>query len=186
MPSPNAVLICPVAHPVALCERPAYHARGLYRTVHGSNSEIRAKVYRFLLQRKISSNVAPCVREHLVWEYENGSPIQIFNFHSLEHLTLQAALPLAKRRAANHILPQPAFSQELPQPPVFCIFQEEPTRFFFHEYGRRVGMVPRSSLKGGKNSLMVEKRTRRPNTTQTKQPKAHRPSLHHHVVFPLR
>ena len=56
---------------------------------------------------------------------------------------------------------------------------------FFHEYGRRVGMVPRSSLKGGKNSLMVEKRTRRPNTTQTKQPKAHRPSLHHHVVFPL-
>ena len=58
-------------------------------------------------------------------------------------------------------------------------------RFFFHEYGRRVGMVPRSSLKGGKNSLMVEKRTRTPNTTQTKQPKAHRPSLHHHEVFPL-
>ena len=57
--------------------------------------------------------------------------------------------------------------------------------FFFHEYGRRVGMVPRSSLKGGKNSLMVEKRTRKPNTTQNRQPKAHRPSLHHHVVFPL-
>ena len=57
--------------------------------------------------------------------------------------------------------------------------------FFFHEYGRRVGMVPRSSLKGGKSSLMVEKSTRTPNTTQTKQPKAHRPSLHHHVVFPL-
>ena len=57
--------------------------------------------------------------------------------------------------------------------------------FFFHEYGRRVGMVPRSSLKGGKNSLMVEKRTRKPNTTQNKQPKAHRPSLHHHAVFPL-
>ena len=43
--------------------------------------------------------------------------------------------------------------------------------FFFHEYGRRVGMVPKSSLKGGKNSLMVEKRTKTPNTTQTKQPK---------------
>ena len=60
--------------------------------------------------------------------------------------------------------------------------------FFFHEYGRRVGMVPRSSLKGGKNSLMVEKRTRKPNTTQNKQtpqPRAHRPCLHHHVVFPL-
>ena len=60
--------------------------------------------------------------------------------------------------------------------------------FFFHEYGRRVGMVPRSSLKGGKNSQMVEKRTRKPNTTQnqrTPQPRAHRPCLHHHVVFPL-
>ena len=62
------------------------------------------------------------------------------------------------------------------------------THFFSHEYGRRVGMVPRSSLKGGKNSLMVEKRTRKPNTTQnqrTPQPRAHRPCLHHHVVFPL-
>ena len=57
--------------------------------------------------------------------------------------------------------------------------------FFFHEYGRRVGMVPRSSLKGGKNSRMVEKITRTTTTTQKPQPKAHRPSLHHHVVFPL-
>ena len=63
-----------------------------------------------------------------------------------------------------------------------------PHLIFFHEYGRRVGMVPRSSLKGGKNSLMVEKRTRKPNNTQNKQPpqpRAHRPCLHHHVVFPL-
>ena len=45
-------------------------------------------------------------------------------------------------------------------------------------------MVPRSSLKGGKNSLTVEK-NKDTNTTQTKQPKAHRPSLHHHAVFPL-
>ena len=37
------------------------------------------------------------------------------------------------------------------------------TIFFFHEYGRRVGMVPRSSLKEGKYSQMVEKRTK---TTQ--------------------
>ena len=43
---------------------------------------------------------------------------------------------------------------------------------FFHEYGRRVGMVPRSSLKGGKNSLMVEKITRTTTTTQKPQPKA--------------
>ena len=41
--------------------------------------------------------------------------------------------------------------------------------FFFHEYGRRVGMVPRSSLKGGKNSQMVEKGTEKPNTTPNKQ-----------------
>ena len=47
--------------------------------LHGSNSEIRAKVYRFLLQREIPSNVAPSVREHLEWQYEDGSPIQIFN-----------------------------------------------------------------------------------------------------------
>ena len=61
-------------------------------------------------------------------------------------------------------------------------------RFFFHEYGRRVGMVPRSSLKGGKVSRMVEKKTRTTNnkkTTEHKTKKAHRPRLHHHVVFPL-
>ena len=40
----------------------------------------------------------------------------------------------------------------------------QPTSFFFHEYGRRVGMVPRSSLKEGKYSQMVEKRTK--TTTQ--------------------
>ena len=42
-------------------------------------------------------------------------------------------------------------------------------QFFFHEYGRHVGMVPRSSLKGGKNSLMVEKGTEKPNTKPNKQ-----------------
>ena len=39
-------------------------------------------------------------------------------------------------------------------------------RSFFHEYGRRVGMVPRSSLKEGKNSQMVEKRTKAPKPTK--------------------
>ena len=62
-------------------------------------------------------------------------------------------------------------------------------QFFFHEYGRRVGMVPRSSLKDGKNNQMVEKRTKttQQQTKPTKQPQttAHRPSLHHLVVFPL-
>ena len=56
--------------------------------------------------------------------------------------------------------------------------------FFFHEYGRRVGMVPRSSLKeiqsdGG------EKDKDNPTTNKTKPTTAHRPRLHHQVVFPL-
>ena len=55
---------------------------------------------------------------------------------------------------------------------------------FFHEYGRRVSMVPRSSLKEGKNSQMVEKRTKTPKPNQHQQtPQAHRPNLHHLVVF---
>ena len=43
--------------------------------------------------------------------------------------------------------------------------------FFFHEYGRRVGMVPRSSLKEGKKRQMVEKGTKTPkNNPKTKHP----------------
>ena len=38
----------------------------------------------------------------------------------------------------------------------------------FHEYGRRAGMVPRSSLKEGKYNQMVEKRTKT-TQQQTKQ-----------------
>ena len=42
---------------------------------------------------------------------------------------------------------------------------------FFHEYGRRVGMVPRSSLKEGKKRQMVEKGTKTPKTNpKTKHP----------------
>ena len=48
-----------------------------------------------------------------------------------------------------------------------CSLSQE-SRFFFHEYGRRVGMVPRSSLKEGKYSQMVEKRTKT-TQQQTKQ-----------------
>ena len=46
-------------------------------------------------------------------------------------------------------------------------------RFFFHEYGHRVGMVPRSSLKEGKYSQMVEKRTK--TTQQQKTTANHSP-----------
>ena len=52
--------------------------------------------------------------------------------------------------------------------------------FFFHEYGRRVGMVPRSSLKEGKNSQMVEKGTKttqqqKTQTTANQSPQAESP-----------
>ena len=47
---------------------------------------------------------------------------------------------------------------------------EQAFQVFFHEYGRRVGMVPRSSLKEGKNRQMVEKGTKTPKPTQTKHP----------------
>ena len=43
--------------------------------------------------------------------------------------------------------------------------------FFFHEFGRRVGMVPRSSLKGGKVSRMVEKITRTQQKTSKQKEK---------------
>ena len=49
---------------------------------------------------------------------------------------------------------------------------------FFHEYGRRVGMVRRSSLKERKNNQMVEKRTKttQQQTKQTEQsPQAESP-----------
>ena len=96
--------------------------------LHGPSAEIRAKVYRFLLQREIPSNVAPSVREHLEWRHEKGGLVQVFPFRSLEHLTLQTAPPPAKRRAAAHISPQPACSHVLPEPPVFPIYQEDATR----------------------------------------------------------
>ena len=48
--------------------------------------------------------------------------------------------------------------------------------FFFPRVRTPCGHGAQASLKGGRKSLMVEKRTRTPNTTQTKQLKAHRPS----------
>ena len=45
-------------------------------------------------------------------------------------------------------------------------------------------MVPRSSLKEGKNNQMVEKGTKTPKPTKPNT-QARRPKLHHLVVFPL-
>ena len=58
-------------------------------------------------------------------------------------------------------------------------------KLFFHEYGRRVGMVPRSSLKEGKNRQMVEKGTETPKNNPKPNTQARRQKLHHLVVFPL-
>ena len=93
---PDALFQCSVDMPSGLtlwpfADDPHITQEGFI--LHGPNAEIRAKVYRFLLQREIPSNVAPSVREHLEWHHENGSLIKIFTFRSLEHLTLQAFPP---------------------------------------------------------------------------------------------
>ena len=56
-------------------------------------------------------------------------------------------------------------------------------KFFFHECGRRVGMVPRSSLKEGKKGRWwrKERRPQKPTQNQTPKPAGR---LHHLVVFP--
>ena len=74
-----------------------------------------------------------------------------------------------KRIAASHeeeITPKQDFD------PLFKDCDEhQAANLFFHEYGRRVGMVPRSSLKEGKNRQMVEKGTKAPKPTQNQTPK---------------
>ena len=48
--------------------------------------------------------------------------------------------------------------------------------FFFHEYGRRVGMVPRSSLKEGKKDRWWRKERRPQKTNPKTKPQARRPT----------
>ena len=64
---------------------------------------------------------------------------------------------------------QTGIHSHLPPETKELLLSSELHYFFFHRYGRRVGMVPRSSLKGGKNSQMVQKETEKPNTTPNKQ-----------------
>ena len=61
---------------------------------------------------------------------------------------------------------QEVLSVLLNSSPLFHL-SSRPHGLFSHEYGRRVGMVPRSSLKGGKVSRMVEKKTRTTNNKKT-------------------
>ena len=56
------------------------------------------------------------------------------------------------------------------------MLQRHSSRNFFHEYGRRVGMVPRSSLKEGKKRQMVEKGTKTPKTNPKPNTQARRPT----------
>ena len=84
------------------------------------------------------------------------------------------------RRPLNRWRPPPNFQALSPTDQLLDWFEfhanqlAPPTDlFFFHEYGRRVGMVPRSSLKEGKYSQMVEKRTK--TTTQQTTKKQNKP-----------
>ena len=57
------------------------------------------------------------------------------------------------------------------------IWQFQEDFFFFHEYGRHVGMMPRTSLKEGKYNWMVKKRTKttQQQTKQNQSPQAETP-----------
>ena len=89
---PSGQTICPFA------DSPHITQEGF--TLHGSNPESRARVYRLLLQRETVSNVAHGVMNQLTWAYDSGNPIQVFNFNSLGHLEHRPFLPPAKRKAA--------------------------------------------------------------------------------------
>ena len=63
--------------------------------------------------------------------------------------------------------------------------EKKEQKLFFPRVRTPCGHGAQVIVEERKNSLMVEKRTRTTNATQKLQQKAHRPSLHHHVVFPL-
>ena len=71
--------------------------------------------------------------------------------------------------------------------------QSAKTNLFFHECGRRVGGVPRSSLKGKETQHDEGRRTQatpkpnknQPNKNPKTQPKGQRPNPPHLKVFPL-
>ena len=68
--------------------------------------------------------------------------------------------------------------QTLPTNDLFVCLPAQilPDLVFSHEYGRRVGMVPRSSLKEGKKRQMVEKGTKTPKTNPKPNTQARRPT----------
>ena len=97
--------------------------------IHGSNPETRAKVYRLLLHREITSNPREAAQEvlvHLGWIREAGTPIQVFPFTALQHLEHRPTLPPAKRIAALWLTPQPE-GQLAPRPsPHFQMYHPPP------------------------------------------------------------
>ena len=82
----------------------------------------------------------------------------------LELLNLHTQQPLA--RGISHCAPATTAA-----PNCRSLCGRWAFHLFFHEYGRRVGMVPRSSLKEGKNRQMVEKGTKTPNQPKPNTPK---------------
>ena len=94
-----------------------------------------------LLQRpKLQIVVRPCMADgHSIWQFQADG---------------RESYPKAKRVPANpRGIAERAFcaAPVLPHVEVAMGIQH----FFFHEYGRRVGMVPRSSLKEGKYNQVV-------------------------------
>ena len=76
----------------------------------------------------------PCLKLHLqkrrrTAEAESGlqNPQILWDQFTSPSSTLQSFPPPAKRHAATHISPQPAFSHTPPEPSVFAVYQEEPT-----------------------------------------------------------
>ena len=73
-----------------------------------------------------------------------------------------APSPVQKKKVTNIL------GRSFTQPTSFLIFI--PHMNHLHEYGRRVGMVPRSSLKEGKSRQMVGKEQRPQNQPKTIHP----------------
>ena len=89
---PRALTLCSVEMPSGhvlypFADSPHITQEGFI--IHESNPEARAKVYRLLLHREIISNPREAAQEvllHLSWSQEEGTPIRVFPFSSLQYL----------------------------------------------------------------------------------------------------
>ena len=182
--------------------------------LHGRSAPQRAMVYRILHQTECLPSPGCAVGLGQARPPEPGEAFAAFPFMQLHTLP---AVPATSDRPAPPIppwlMPQPVpvLPQSHLQDFVEPRARHKPThhalltsweympckhllnrRFFFHEYGRRVGGVPRSSMKGKetrhdegeKNTSNPKSKTKTKQEPQT-QPKGQRPNPPHQKVFPL-